>query len=348
MATRRPILLVTMGDPAGIGPEIVARALAMPSLRRRATLAAVGDPDVLARAARKARVAVRFRPVTPERFDPGDRAPGVALVASSEEGFAAIAPGEPTAASGRAAARAVEVAAGLALARRADGIVTAPLSKRALRAAGYPFPGHTEFLGALTGAPETKMLFVGGPFRILLATVHLPLRAVPDALAVEPLTRTIEFAAMALRNFRWGAKRAVAVLGLNPHAGEDGLFGDEEARVIRPAIAAARARGIAAEGPYPADTFFAKHEGRRDLGVVVAMYHDQGLIAAKRGGIGGAANVTLGLPFVRSSVDHGTAFDRAWRGGARAPDPAGLATAVTIGADLALRAGRRPLEWRWP
>lgn len=337
-----------MGDPAGIGPEIVARALAMPSLRRHASLAAVGDPEILERAARQSRVRLRFRVLTADRFDPKDHATGIPLIASSEDGFAAIEPGTPTAASGRAAARAVEVAAGLALERRAEGIVTAPLSKKALKAAGYPYPGHTEFLAALARVPETKMLFVGGAFRILLATVHMPLRLVPEALAVGPLTRTIEFAALALRNFRWGVKRAVAVLGLNPHAGEDGLFGDEEGLVIRPAIAAARARGIAAEGPFPADTFFSQNASRRDLGAVVAMYHDQGLIAAKSGGIGGAANVTLGLPFVRSSVDHGTAFDRAWRGGRRAPDPAGLATAVKVGADLSTRSGLRPMEWTWP
>jgi len=347
VAARRPILLLTMGDPAGVGPEIVARSLASPPLRRLARLVAVGDPEVMERAARRARLKLR-EPVDPDRFDPGDTSPGVSVIASSHDGWSSVDPGAPTAASGRAAARAIEVAAGLALAGRADGIVTAPISKIALRAAGYPHPGHTEFLGALAGVPDTKMLFVGGAFRILLATVHVALREVPDALAVEPLTRTLEFAAAALRNFGWGPKRAVAVLGLNPHAGEEGLFGDEEQRVIRPAIAAARAKGIAAEGPYPADTFFAKHLGRRDLGVVVAMYHDQGLIAAKRDGIGGAANVTLGLPFVRSSVDHGTAFDRAWKGGAKRPDPAGLATAVRVGADLANRAGRRRLEWTWP
>jgi 4-hydroxythreonine-4-phosphate dehydrogenase len=244
------------------------------------------------------------------------------------------------------AAHAIETAARLVLEGRADGIVTAPISKTALQAAGYTYPGHTEFLGALTGAAETRMLFVGLPFRILLATVHLPLRRVADALTVDSLARTLEFAAAARRNFRWSG-RAVAVLGLNPHAGEGGLFGDEETRVIAPAIERARGRGIAAEGPYPADTFFAQHANRRDLGAVVAMYHDQGLIAAKRGGIGGAANVTLGLPFVRSSVDHGTAFPRAWKGGAIAPDPAGLATAVRVGADLVMRAPRR-LEWGWP
>ena len=347
MSARRS-LLVTMGDPAGIGPEIVARSLSTPSLRRVARLAVVGDLEILERAAAKARVRLRFRVVPAERFDPSDDSPGIPLIASSEDGFGAIVPRVPSAASGRAAARAIEIATGLVLSGRADGIVTAPISKKALQAAGYPYPGHTEFLGALAGVPETKMLFVGGPFRVLLATVHIPLRSVPDALAVDTLGRTIEFAAAALRNFRWGPKRKVSLLGLNPHAGEDGLFGDEEDRVIRPAIAAARASGIAAEGPFPADTFFAQHADRRDLGVVIAMYHDQGLIAAKSGGIGGAANVTLGLPFVRSSVDHGTAFDRAWRGGARAPNPAGLATAVRVGADLAQRAGRRRLEWTWP
>ena len=312
----------------------------------------VGDPDVLERAAKRSGARIRFEPVEPERFDPSRPAPksrsGIPLITSSTEGFAAIEPRVPSAASGRAAARAIEVAAGLVLAGRGDGVVTAPISKTALQAAGYPFPGHTEFLGALAGVPETKMLFVAREFRILLATVHLPLRSVPDALAVEPLRRTIEFAAAALRNFRWGRRRSVAVLGLNPHAGESGMFGDEEERVIRPAIAAARARGIEADGPFPADTFFGQHAGRNDLGVVVAMYHDQGLIAAKRDGVGGAANVTLGLPFVRSSVDHGTAFDRAWRGGARAPDPSGLAVAVRVGADLATRAGRKRLEWTWP
>jgi 4-hydroxythreonine-4-phosphate dehydrogenase len=344
---------VTSGDPAGIGPEIVARAAALPSVRRWARLAVVGDPEIFDRALHHAGVRLRLRPTTPERFDPSDDGPGIPFVMSSEAGWGSVSPGQPTMESGRAAARAIETATRLTAERRADAVVTAPISKQALQMAGYPHPGHTEFLGALTGARETKMLFVTARFRLLLATVHLPLRAVPDAITVPSLRRTIEFAAAALRNFRWGSRRAVAVLGLNPHAGEAGMFGDEEARVIAPAIEAARARGITVEGPYPADTFFARHAGRRDLGVVVAMYHDQGLIPAKADGIGGAANVTLGLPFVRSSVDHGTAFDRAWRGRAGAtragaPSPAGLVTAIRVGADLALRAGRRPLEWAWP
>jgi 4-hydroxythreonine-4-phosphate dehydrogenase len=354
VAPRRPTLLLTMGDPAGIGPEILARTLARPALRRAAILAAVGDPGVMERAARHARVRLRFSVRAPEEFDPAAPAgPGagrgaVPLIASSDDAWGRFETRVPSAESGKAAARAIETAARLVQEGRGDAVVTAPISKVALRAAGYPYPGHTEFLGALAGGAETRMLFVGGPFRILLATVHLPLSRVSDALQVEPLARTIEFAAAALRNFRWGAGRAVALLGVNPHAGEEGLFGDEETRVLKPAIALARARGIRAEGPYPADTFFAQHRDRSDLGVVLAMYHDQGLIAAKMGGIGAAANVTLGLPYVRSSVDHGTAFDRAWRRGSRAPDPAGLVTAVRVGTDLANRAGRRPLSWLWP
>jgi 4-hydroxythreonine-4-phosphate dehydrogenase len=270
----------------------------------------------------------------------------IPLIASSEDGWSAVRPGRATATSGRMAAKAIEAAARLALVGSADGIVTAPISKTALQAAGYPFPGHTEFLGSLARVSDTRMLFVTKLFRIVLATVHLPLRRVPEALTVESLLRTLEFSAAALRNFGWGSRRTVAVLGLNPHAGEGGLFGDEESRVIGPAIRAARARGIHAEGPFPADTFFPNSK-RPDLGVVVAMYHDQGLIPAKSGGIGGAANVTLGLPFVRSSVDHGTAFDRAWKSAARAPDPSGLATAIRVGAELAARAPK-PMEWRWP
>ena len=351
-----------MGDPAGIGPEIVVRSMTSPALRRAAEMIAVGDPEVIERAASRLRPrrAVRVVDVGVVRAPGGARvlaeatsgrragkaASAIPVIVSTEDGWQAVTPGVGTAASGRMAARAIEMAARLALEGRASGIVTAPISKSALQAAGYPYPGHTEFLGALSGTHETRMLFIGKRFRILLATVHLPLRNVPDALNVESLSRTIEYAALAARNFRWPSRGVVAVLGLNPHAGEGGLFGDEERRVIAPSMERARRLGIRVEGPFPADTFYSQHAGRRDLGVVVAMYHDQGLIAAKGDGIGGAANVTLGLPFVRSSVDHGTAFNRAWKSGASGPDPAGMATAIRVGADLAARA-LRPLDWTW-
>ena len=351
MAPRRHTLLFTMGDPAGIGPEILARTLALRSLRRDARLVAVGDPEVMECAARRARVSLRFRTVPPERFDPTADTRDLSLVPSTDGIWGRFEPGVPSAETGRAAARAIETAARLALEGRGSAIVTAPISKKALQLAGYPYPGHTEFLGALSGGAETRMLFAGGRFRIVLATVHLALKQVSEALAVESLARTLRCAAAGMRNFRWGAKKPLAVLALNPHAGEDGLFGDEEKRVIGPAIERARSEGIRAEGPFPADTFFgrlARPGHADDFGVTVAMYHDQGLIAAKMDGIGGAANVTLGLPFLRTSVDHGTAFDRAWKGGARAPDPAGLVKAARVAIDLAARTGGRRLEWAWP
>jgi len=347
VAARRHTLLFTMGDPAGIGPEILARTLANPALRRDARLAAVGDPEVLERAARHAGARLTLRPVPPEQFDPSrNGAPGIPVVTSTAGAWGAFQPGAPSAETGRAAARAIEVAAQLALDGRATAVVTAPISKKALHEAGYPYPGHTEFLGALSGAPETRMLFAGGDYRILLATVHVALARVSAVLTVDSLVRTIEYGALALRQFRWGEKSGVSVLAMNPHAGEDGLFGDEESRLLKPAIERARASGIRVEGPFPADTFFA---GRgREAGVIVAMYHDQGLIPAKMGGIGGAANVTLGLPFLRSSVDHGTAFDRAWkRGASRRPDPAGLVKAARVAIDLAERTRGRRLEWTW-
>jgi len=338
-----------MGDPAGIGPEILVRTLALRSLRREARLAAVGDPEVMDRAARHARVPLRFRPVTPDLFDPKtDGGEGIPLIMSTTGVWGSFDPGLPSQETGRTAARAIEVAAKLALDGKASAIVTAPISKKALRLAGIPYPGHTEFLGALSGASDTRMLFVGGRFRVVLATVHLALKQVSESLGVESLSNTLRYAAAAMRNFRWGPKKPVAVLALNPHGGEDGLFGDEEIRVIRPAMERARADGIRAEGPFPADTFFARGAKGEGFAVTVAMYHDQGLIAAKMDGIGGAANVTLGLPFIRSSVDHGTAFDRAWKGGSRAPDPSGLVKAARVAIDLCSRTGGRRLAWTWP
>ncbi len=352
MAPRRHTLLFTMGDPAGIGPEILARALALAPLRREARLAVVGDPEVMERAARHARVPLRFRPIAPGQFDP-DAGGGreIPLIMSTTGVWGTFDTGFPSQETGRTAARAIETAARLALEGRASAIVTAPISKKALHLAGYPYPGHTEFLGALAGAPDTRMLFAGGRFRIVLATVHVALRRVSETLDVESLTRTFRYAAAAMRNFRWGPKKPLAVLALNPHAGEDGLFGDEEKRVIAPAMERARAEGIRAEGPYPADTFFGRHAAGAkggDSSITIAMYHDQGLIPAKMDGIGGAANITLGLPFLRTSVDHGTAFDRAWKRGSRAPDPAGLVKAARVAIDLASRTGGRRLEWAWP
>jgi len=338
---------ITTGDPAGIGPEISVRAAFDPLIRGQCGLILFGDEAILRAQASVLNLPFDFEPVSRQALRGTGRLPARGIVhvpARSQE----ITPGTGSQASGEAAARNIEECTAACLSGRLDAIVTAPLNKKFLKAAGYPFPGHTEFLGALAGAQETRMLFVGGRQRILLATIHVALRRVPDVLTIESLARTLEYAASALRIFRWGARKTVAVLGLNPHAGEEGLFGDEESRIIAPAIERARASGIRAEGPFPADTFFAHRGQDGGLGIVVAMYHDQGLIPAKMGGIGGAANVTLGLPYVRSSVDHGTAFDRAWKRGKLSPDPSGLVMATRVAVDLAARAKGRRLDWAWP
>jgi 4-hydroxythreonine-4-phosphate dehydrogenase len=302
----RPVLAVTAGDPAGIGPEIVAKALAggrlaalgrilihaEPSLFDEACRAAGLDP--LPRADAAPETGAALRPVTPAPV-PAD--------------FAA---GAPSAFTGAVAAACVREAAGAALSGAADAVVTAPLAKSALRAAGVPYPGHTEMLSELAGGVPVAMMFVAPEIRVTLATIHVPLAEVPRSLTTGGIREKIRLTGEALRSRAGIARPRIAVLGVNPHASEDGLFGDEEERVVAPAVAAARAEGWDVEGPFPADSFFLRHRGDHDA--VLAMYHDQGLIPVKMLARGRAVNVTLGLPFLRTSVDHGTAFDIAGKG----------------------------------
>ncbi|MBZ0269179.1 4-hydroxythreonine-4-phosphate dehydrogenase PdxA, partial [bacterium] len=237
--------------------------------------------------------------------------------------------GAASAFGGRVAAGAVEAAARAALRGDADAVVTAPLSKVSLQAAGVPHPGHTEYLAELGGASSVAMMFVAPQLRLTLATIHVRLRDVAGLLSVEGLLETFRLTREALSGRAGIPDARIAVLGLNPHAGEEGRFGDEETRVIAPAIAAAREQGARIEGPFPADSFFHRH--RTDYDAVIAMYHDQGLIPVKILSEGRAVNVTLGLPFLRTSVDHGTAFDIAGRG--------------TASADSLVEAARLAVEW---
>jgi 4-hydroxythreonine-4-phosphate dehydrogenase len=209
-------------------------------------------------------------------------------------------------------------------------VATAPINKEALKAAGLPWPGHTELLAHLTGARRVAMMFYTETLRVVLATVHIPLRDVPAALTRARLEETIELAAAELPRFGIATPR-LALAGLNPHAGEHGLMGAEEEEALAPAVSACRSRGIEIEGPYPADTVFVR-AARGDFDAVIACYHDQGLIPVKLLAFGRAVNVTLGLPIIRTSVDHGTAFDIAGRGVA---DPSSLVEAVRLAARLA-------------
>ncbi len=281
-----------MGDPAGIGPEIAVAAAA----DRRVT--AVCEP-------------VLYGPLT-----------------AAER--ARFRPGELSAAAGRTALDAVERAAADALAGRLDAIATGPINKEALALAGSPWRGHTELLAHVTGARDVAMMFHSPRLCVVLATVHVPLSAVPRLLTRDRVETVLDLAAAHLPRFGVARPR-LALAGLNPHAGEGGLLGTEERDVLAPAAAAARGRGIDVAGPLPADTVFRQAvDGRFDA--VVACYHDQGLIPVKLAAFGEAVNVTLGLPIVRTSVDHGTAFDIAGRGVA---DAASLVQAVVLAARLA-------------
>jgi 4-hydroxythreonine-4-phosphate dehydrogenase len=319
---------ITMGDAAGIGPEIIVRAFA----QRQAPHAFVlGDMAVLRRAARWLREAgVDSPPLAQigQAADLADLPPGVLPVlepAGLPAGLGQVEPGRIDARCGAAAAACVRAAVDLILRGEAGAMATAPLHKEAFAAAGEPYPGHTELLAAESarhGHPaEVRMMLANEELKTVLVSVHLPLRRAIDAVSFDAVLQTVRIAHAAAAG--WGQPQPrIAVAGLNPHAGEGGLFGDEELRIIAPAVVAARALGIDAHGPFAPDTVFMRarnvpgHPGEFDL--VVAMYHDQGLIPVKYLGVEQGVNVTLGLPFVRTSPDHGTAFDIAGTGRAHA------------------------------
>ncbi len=302
---------VTLGDPAGIGPEIVAKVFADPDFSTPALV--IGDVAILERAIGWTGAALTVRPIDHS----GEARPGAGFVevipATSLPAGLAIGRIDPRA--GQAAYRYVEHATRLALEGVVAAVATAPLHKEALKAAGIAQPGHTEILAELTGTTDYAMMLFNDEIRVVLATIHLPLSEVAGRIDEALELTTIRLAAAGAQQLGVAAPR-VAVAGLNPHAGEGGLFGEEEARAIAPAIARARAEGIDASGPWPGDTVFMRAR-RGDFDIVVAQYHDQGLIPVKYLGIDEGVNATLGLPFVRTSVDHGTAFDIAGTGKAR-------------------------------
>ena len=330
-------LLVTMGDAAGIGPEIIVRAFERGELHDAVV---IGEPGVLRRAGAPMTALIEF-PADLPAVPPGCLP--ILAPAGLPAGLADLPWGRIDARCGAAAARCIEHAVRLVRAGEAAAIVTAPIHKEALAAAGVPYPGHTEMLQALAadpGAvpPPVRMMLANEELRVVLVTIHLSLRRAIDALDFDAVLQTLRIAHRAAA--AWGQERPrIAVAGLNPHAGEGGLFGDEERRFIGPAVQAALAEGIDASGPYAPDTVFMRarqapgHAAEFDL--VVAMVHDHGLIPVKYLGVEQGVNVTLGLPFVRTSPDHGTAFDIAGRGIA---DPASLIAALAMARRL-VRAG---------
>jgi 4-hydroxythreonine-4-phosphate dehydrogenase len=330
----RPLIAITIGDPAGIGPEIVAAAVGLGGLHELARPLVVGDGAVLARAARTMGVPAAIHPVA--RPAEGRYTVGVIDLLDLANVPADLRPGVVQAAAGRAAYEYLERATALALAGAVEAIATAPVNKEALRAGGVPYLDHTAALAALTGSPEATTMFVLDRLRIFFATRHLALR---DAIADLTVARVVGALVHAHAEMeRFGFPRPhIALAALNPHAGENGLFGDEEIRVLTPAVQEARARGIDVSGPHPADAVFHLAKGG-GADCVMALYHDQGHIAAKSIDFDRTVSITTGLPFVRSSVDHGTAFDIAGTGKARWQS---MAEAVRVGAAFARRL-RRP------
>jgi 4-hydroxythreonine-4-phosphate dehydrogenase len=311
-----PRLAVTLGDPRGIGPEITRRALEAPLA---AEIIAVGAEDQVAAIPASRRVVV-----------------GTWGEGAGEEGPAAPGPSRAVRA-GRITGTAIETAARMALAGEVDAIVTAPAHKHALNLAGFRWPGHTEWLAHLAGDVDVAMMLAADRLRVVLVTTHVPLRAVPDLLTTERIVRTGEVTRTALARW-WGmASPRIAVCALNPHAGESGLFGDEEDRVIRPAVEA-----LGASGPWPADTVFVRAM-RGEFDAVLAPYHDVGMTAIKVAAFGHGVNVTLGLPFPRTSPDHGTAFDIAGTGRA---DPSSMRQALELAVELAGRSRRQTADGR--
>ena len=324
----RPLVAVTMGDPAGIGPEVALRAIASPAMRRRISPILVGDLGVLRETAKRLKLKVALVVRLP--LDPGGSGAAVPVEGTSARHRSARRPGRPTPAGGEAAYRAILGAVELVRAGAVAAMVTAPISKANVHAAGYDVPGHTELLAQLTRARRVRMMMAAPDLRVVLATTHVAVKDLPRLLTRRLVLDTILAADDALRT-RFGVRRPrLAVCGLNPHAGEGGLFGSEDQRVIRPAVAEARRRRVDALGPLPADTVFAPAiAGAYDC--VVSMYHDQGLAPFKLVHFADGVNVTLGLPFVRTSPDHGTAFDIAGKGVA---DPSSMIAAIRLAADL--------------
>ncbi|HSK11402.1 MAG TPA: 4-hydroxythreonine-4-phosphate dehydrogenase PdxA [Vicinamibacterales bacterium] len=299
MAPSAPVLpriALTVGDPAGIGPEIVEKAVADPRVR------SVCEPVI---------------------YGPGD--------------LAAFAPGKVSAEAGRAAYDVVLRAVADVRAGRVAAVATAPISKEALALAGLPWRGHTDLIAHLTGASRYAMMFYSEQLRVVLATVHVALREVPSLITTGSLRDLIALTASELPRFGYPAPR-LAVAALNPHAGEGGVIGREDDEILRPAIMEARAGGIQVEGPFPADTLFVR-AARGEFDAVIACYHDQGLIPVKLLAFGHSVNVTIGLPIVRTSVDHGTAFDIAGKGVA---DPGSMIEAVLLAARLVDNPNRNP------
>ncbi len=326
----RPLIGITMGDPVGIGPEIICRALADPKIYDRLRPLVIGDPAVLKKAAEATGSTLEFAVVdAPE--DGVYKAGRIDFLCFSEIDARTLQWGKPTESTGRAMIDYITTAADMAMAGSIDAVVTCPINKTAMKLAKSAFHGHTELLADRTGTTSYAMMMAGSRLRVVLVTIHVPLADVRQALTPAAIGAIIDLTDASLKT-RFGIPRPrIAVAGLNPHAGEADMFGNEETRVILPAVLDAERRGIEAIGPIPPDTVF-YYASRGAYDAVVCMYHDQGLIPFKMIHFTDGVNTTLGLPIIRTSVDHGTAYDIAGKGTA---DPGSLTAAIEMAAEQA-------------
>jgi len=328
---KKPIIAVTMGDPAGVGPEVIVRALANPEISGLCRSLVLGDPAAMDRA-----LTITGEPLSLElaagRGVPVDLPDGVIYLRSlSDLSDADIEFGRPSREAGDAVFRYIKEAVSLCLAGEASAMATAPISKEALNRAGHKYPGHTELLAELTGAGDFVMMLAGDRLRVSLVTIHEALAAVPGLVTFDRVLSTIRITNRDINRY-FKKNPRLAVLALNPHCGEGGLFGKEEECVIKPAVDAARKEGIDAVGPLSADTLF-HFAANGEYDAVVCMYHDQGLIPLKLLHFDDGVNVTLGLPIIRTSVDHGTAYNLAGTGTASA---ASMIAAIRMAAQMAI------------
>jgi 4-hydroxythreonine-4-phosphate dehydrogenase len=336
-SAERPLAL-TLGDPAGISPDITLLAFEARLAERIPPFVLLGDPEVLAARARTLGLAVAIEAIREPAAATRLFAEALPVLPIAVSG--SVVPGRPDPAAAAAIQLSIERAVALVLEGNASAVVTNPISKAALYRAGFPFPGHTEFLAELAGlaASDAVMMLVAGDLKVVPVTIHIPLKEVISALTQDLIVKTLVTTARDLTRYFGVARPRIAVTGLNPHAGEDGGMGREEIDIIMPAIAAARAQGLDVTGPYPADTLF-HAAARATYDTAVAMYHDQALIPFKTLAFDTGVNTTLGLPFVRTSPDHGTAFALAGTGKA---SPCSLIEALRLADAMQARARGMP------
>lgn len=330
-----PIIGITMGDPVGIGPEIIVKALAQEEVSARCRPLVFGDANVLGEAIRLLSSPCDISPVG--TVDEIKGIPGIIdLIELSHIDLNGFRFGTPKESYAVHVIRYLETALSFAMDGRIGGMTTCPINKGALNAAGYPFTGHTEFLAQRTHSPRTVMMLVSPGLKVALVTTHCALRLVPRLITRQRIADTIRITHQALRNSFGIPNPKLAVASLNPHAGEGGLFGHEEKAIIIPAIDGCRRAGLSVEGPLASDSLF-HFAAAGSYDAVICMYHDQGLIPIKLTGFKKAVNLTLGLPIIRTSVDHGTAYDIAGRGEA---DPSSLIEAVILASEMAREKGK--------